>query len=390
MLISDQQLKNIIEAAIMAAGEPLTIDKLLTLFVEQKEPPTRDAVKAAIKQIEEECESRGVELKKVSSGYRFQAKKEFAPWISMMWEEKPARYSRALLETLVLIAYKQPITRGEIEHVRGVAVSSNIVKTLLERDWVKVVGHRDVPGRPALYATTKSFLDYFNLNSLDEMPTLAEIRDLDKITAELDLQPPGVDDYEAADSRDEASGEISDETSDEISDEEIDSNIEDRDDVMLSEHDTAQPADDMESNDNNLESRQVDSDSITDATELTESLSNNEEHDDAMLSEHDTAQPADDMSSNDNNLESWQVDSDDTADATELTESLSNKEDHDDVMLSEHHTAQPVDDMESNDSHIESQQVDSDNIVDTTELTETVDTANAVDSDEDLDSKFGS
>ncbi|MEJ2180621.1 MAG: SMC-Scp complex subunit ScpB, partial [Gammaproteobacteria bacterium] len=152
MPITDEQLKSIIEAAIMAAGEPLSIDKILTLFVEEKEPPTRDAVKEAIKLIETECETRGVELKKVSSGYRFQAKKDFTPWVSRLWEEKPARYSRALLETMVLIAYKQPLTRGEIEHVRGVAVSTHIIKTLLEREWVRVVGHRDVPGKPALYA----------------------------------------------------------------------------------------------------------------------------------------------------------------------------------------------------------------------------------------------
>lgn len=172
----------------MAAGEPLTLDKMMALFVEEKEPPTRDQVKAAIKAIEQESENRGIELKRVSSGYRFQARKDFSPWVSRLWEEKPARYSRALLETLVLIAYKQPITRGEVEQVRGVAVSTNIIKTLLERDWVKVVGHKEVPGRPALYATTKAFLDYFNLKSLEELPTLAEIRDLESIKPELELE----------------------------------------------------------------------------------------------------------------------------------------------------------------------------------------------------------
>jgi len=238
MPITDQQLKQIIEAAIMAAGEPLTIDKLLTLFVEEKEPPTRDAVKTAIQQIIDECATRGIELKKISSGYRFQAKQDFAPWISLLWEEKPARYSRALLETLVLIAYKQPITRGEIEHVRGVAVSSHIIKTLLERDWVKVVGHRDVPGRPALYATTKAFLDYFNLTSLEELPTLAEIRDLDKISAELDLFDPDLaesaaqlDNQVELTETDANEGESNDP---QASDEDIDTNIEDRDDIMLS------------------------------------------------------------------------------------------------------------------------------------------------------------
>jgi len=249
----------------MASSEPLSIEKMLDLFVEEKEPPARDAIKDALGLIETECEARGVELKKVSSGYRFQARKDFAPWVSRLWEEKPARYSRALLETLVLIAYKQPITRGEIEHVRGVAVSTNIIKTLLEREWVRVVGHRDVPGKPALYATTKSFLDYFNLTSLEELPTLAEIRDLDKINPELDLQQPEAEDRlpgdgesvsaeelqqqvaEALDSDSQAgieqqaeiTGEQAATTEDleaEI-EEAIDSNQDDRDDVMLDEHD---------------------------------------------------------------------------------------------------------------------------------------------------------
>jgi len=246
MPISDEQLKQILEAALMAAGEPLTIDKMMSLFVEEKEPPTRDAVKAALKQIEQESETRGIELKKVSSGYRFQAKKDFSPWVSRLWEEKPARYSRALLETLVLVAYKQPITRGEVEQVRGVAVSTNIIKTLLERDWVKVVGHREVPGRPALYGTTKAFLDYFNLKSLDELPTLAEIRDLESIKPELELdleiQPPESEASAVASDEEgssehsvvvesELTEEIAEQDVSEVSEEEIDINIEDTDNI---------------------------------------------------------------------------------------------------------------------------------------------------------------
>lgn len=190
MSLSPEQIKNIVEAALMAAGQPLSIDRLLTLFLDQQQP-SRDDIKSALKLLEEECENRGVELKQVSSGYRYQARQDYAEWVSRLWEEKPPRYSRALLETLSLIAYRQPITRGEIEDVRGVSVSSNIIKTLLERDWVKVVGHRDVPGKPAMYATTRQFLDYFNLKSLSELPTLAEIRDIDSINAELDLVEPG-------------------------------------------------------------------------------------------------------------------------------------------------------------------------------------------------------
>lgn len=226
----------------MAASEPLTIDKMMALFVEDRDPPTRDDVKNAIKVIEQESENRGIELKKVSSGYRFQAKKDFSPWVSRLWEEKPARYSRALLETLVLIAYKQPLTRGEVEQVRGVAVSTNIIKTLLERDWVKVVGHREVPGRPALYATTKAFLDYFNLKSLDELPTLAEIRDLEKINPELNLQEPGAEtasqDSESESDEDQKAGQTelsAEEDSElkevEVSEEEIDINIEDTENI---------------------------------------------------------------------------------------------------------------------------------------------------------------
>jgi len=188
--ITKEHLPRILEAALMASGQPLSIDQMLTLFFDDQQP-SRDEIREALDEIATACERRGVELKQVSSGYRFQARQEYAEWISRLWEEKPPRYSRALLETLVLIAYRQPITRSEIEDVRGVSVSSHIVKTLLEREWVRVVGHRDVPGKPALYATTKQFLDYFNLKSLDELPTLQEIRDLDKINAELELDEPG-------------------------------------------------------------------------------------------------------------------------------------------------------------------------------------------------------
>jgi segregation and condensation protein B len=151
--------------------------------------------------MEEDYQARGYELKQVASGYRLQVKQEFSTWVGRLWEEKPARYTRALLETMALIAYRQPITRGEIEEVRGVSVSSNIIKTLLERDWIKVLGHKDVPGKPTLYGTTKEFLDYFNLKKLDELPTLAEIRDLDSIHPELELDE---------DARDASTGEGSD------------------------------------------------------------------------------------------------------------------------------------------------------------------------------------
>lgn len=185
MPIENEKLKNIIEAALFAADKPLSIEQMLDLF-SPIEQPQRSDLNKILKAIEDEYEQRGIELKQISSGYRFQVRQQYSEWVSKLWEEKPPRYTRALLETLALITYRQPITRAEIEDVRGVAVSTNIMKTLQERGWVKVVGHRDVPGRPALFATTKEFLDYFNLKSMDELPTLAAIKDLDKIGKGID------------------------------------------------------------------------------------------------------------------------------------------------------------------------------------------------------------
>ncbi len=185
--LTPAQLQRIVEGALLAAGKPLAVEDIAALF-DDSDRPEGDAIRAALTTIAEQCAGRGFELREVASGFRFQVIQEVAPWIARLWEEKPQRYSRALLETLALIAYRQPITRGDIEDIRGVAVASNIVKTLLEREWVRVVGHKDVPGRPALYATTRKFLDYFNLANLDNLPTLAEIRDLDSLNAELALE----------------------------------------------------------------------------------------------------------------------------------------------------------------------------------------------------------
>jgi len=179
-------IRKIIEGALLAVGKPLDIGKLENLFEDEERPP-RDQIKAALEEIEGDCRERGFELKQVASGYRFQVRQELSTWVNRLWEEKPKRYSRAMLETLSLIAYRQPLTRGDIELVRGVAVSSDIIKTLQERDWVRVVGYRDVPGKPALYATTKQFLDYFNLKSLEHLPALGEIKDLAELDPELEL-----------------------------------------------------------------------------------------------------------------------------------------------------------------------------------------------------------
>jgi len=182
-------LKNIIEAALLAAGRPLSLDAMQALFNEI-ECPDKKELRAALQELIDDYQGRGIEVAEVSSGWRIQVRQECSPWVSRLWDERPARYSRALMETLALIAYRQPITRGEIEDIRGVSVSSSIVKTLMEREWVRVVGQRDVPGKPSLYGTTREFLDYFGLRSLDELPTLAELRDLDEINRELDLNDP--------------------------------------------------------------------------------------------------------------------------------------------------------------------------------------------------------
>ena len=180
-----EKLKPVLEALFSASDKPLSVNQLFELFVGDIEQPSKDDIRQAIKQLTEKYENSGFELKQVASGFRFQVRADFETWVVRLWEQKPPRYSRALLETLALIAYRQPITRGEIEDIRGVSVSSSIINTLQERDWIKSLGHKEVPGRPTLYGTTNAFLDYFNLKSLNELPTLAEIRDLDQFHPEF-------------------------------------------------------------------------------------------------------------------------------------------------------------------------------------------------------------
>lgn len=181
-------LKNILEALLLASGEPLTVATMASVFSDE-ERPTNSEIGKALQELEGDYAERGLELKEVASGFRLQVRQEVHPWVSRLWEERPQRYSRALLETLALIAYRQPITRGDIEEVRGVSVRSSIVRTLQEREWIRVVGHRDVPGKPALFGTTRVFLDYFNIKSLDDLPSLAEIMDMGSIEPELDFEP---------------------------------------------------------------------------------------------------------------------------------------------------------------------------------------------------------
>ena len=180
-----QNLKNIIEAVLMAADKPMTLSDLLKVFDSDSEQPERTDLKTVIEELQQDFSDRGIELVEVASGYRLQVREAYASWVNKIFDEKPARYSRALLETLAIIAYRQPITRSEIEEIRGVSVSSSIVKTLQEREWVRIVGHRDVPGKPSLLATTKEFLDYFNLKKLSELPSLQEIKDFDQMNPDL-------------------------------------------------------------------------------------------------------------------------------------------------------------------------------------------------------------
>jgi segregation and condensation protein B len=186
--MDESEIKHVIEAALLAAGRPLTLDKLADLFAAKGGSPDKAVLKRALEALASDYQGRGIELKEVASGYRVQVKRTMTDWLQPLWEERAPRYTRALLETLALVAYRQPITRAEIEEVRGVVVSTNIIRTLLERNWVRVVGHRDVPGKPAMFGTTRDFLDYFGLKKLEDLPTLAEIKDgLPELSPQTDL-----------------------------------------------------------------------------------------------------------------------------------------------------------------------------------------------------------
>ncbi|HKM37042.1 MAG TPA: SMC-Scp complex subunit ScpB [Thiopseudomonas sp.] len=175
-----QQFSNVLEALLLAAGKPLSLERIADLFDTDMQPSTAQ-IKAALEQLDADSKGRSYQLTEVASGFRLQVRPEYSPWVGRLWEERPQRYSRATLETLALIAYRQPITRGEIEDVRGVAVSAQLIKTLLEREWIRVVGYKDVPGKPAMLATTKAFLDYFNLRTLDELPNHSELQELQAV-----------------------------------------------------------------------------------------------------------------------------------------------------------------------------------------------------------------
>ncbi len=188
--MNDQYVKNVIEAAMLAAGRPLSLDELVGVF-DERDGSNAEEVRGALAALTADYETRGLELLEVASGYRIQIRAAVAEPVSRLWQERPAKYSRAMLETLALVAYRQPITRGEIEQIRGVAVNPNIIKTLLERSWIRVVGHRDVPGKPELLGTTREFLDYFSLKKLDDLPTLAQLKELEDLRVQLSLPGAG-------------------------------------------------------------------------------------------------------------------------------------------------------------------------------------------------------
>jgi segregation and condensation protein B len=188
--MNEQYVKNVIEAALLAAGRPLSVDELVAVF-DQRDGSSVEEVRAGVAALRADYETRGLELIEVASGFRIQIRGTVAEAVSRLWVERPAKYSRALLETLALVAYRQPITRGEIEQIRGVAVNPSIIKTMLERNWIRVVGHRDVPGRPELLGTTRDFLDYFGLKKLDDLPTLTQLKELEELRVQLAL--PGAE-----------------------------------------------------------------------------------------------------------------------------------------------------------------------------------------------------
>ena len=186
----ERKLNEILEALLLSASRPISIEDMIKVFEEPK--PTKDEIRTALNEIDDACSSRGIELKRIASGYRLQVKQSFSEYVAKLWEEKPQKFSKASLETLSLIAYKQPITRGEIEEIRGVTVGTQLIRSLMERGWIKIVGQRDVPGKPSLYSTTKEFLDYFGLQHLRELPELPQLPDLQSIELDLPLEEPEV------------------------------------------------------------------------------------------------------------------------------------------------------------------------------------------------------
>jgi segregation and condensation protein B len=260
--MSQEKVKNVIEAALMVSTKPLSIASILSLFEsEQSLQPERNDIRAALEELQQDYSGRGIELAEIASGFRVQARDEFAPWVNHLFDERPPRYSRALLETLAIIAYRQPITRGEIEEIRGVSVSGTIVKTLFEREWIKGVGHRDVPGKPELLVTTKAFLDYFNLKKLSDLPALADIKDFDSINPDL---------FEALEGEAKSNAEKNDA-------DKLDAEAEASIDSESAEHgDSAEEISEAAGAENNSDNEDVVVESISEEPETTEAASDEE------------------------------------------------------------------------------------------------------------------
>lgn len=308
MSMNIEKIKQIIEASLLAAGSSLSKDRIVELFAEDEKVKVTDVTKA-LDMLKKETEGRGIELVEVATGFRYQARQDYAEWIARLWEERPSRYSRALLETLSLIAYRQPTTRSDIEQVRGVGVSSSIVKTLLEREWVRVVGHRDVPGKPALYATTKQFLDYFGLKSLDELPSLAEIKDLDNLNPELQFDK---EDENSAKQSEEGSNESSESSSDD--DETVDEGPGDERTVSESSADHDELAESAE----NTVQESSDGDIQEQDSEKEEELLDQDENfeEDAQSSSDKQQWPDDELSEKDNVDDDGSVEGEEESDST--------------------------------------------------------------------------
>ena len=310
MTITPDNLKSIIEALLMASDEALDAKRIRALLSEEKDGPSLDEVKKALLQLQQDYLEKSFDLVETANGFSFRVKQDYAPWVAKLWELKPPRYSRALYETLALIAYKQPITRAEIEEVRGVAVSSHTVKTLMERDWVKIIGHKDLPGKPALLATTKTFLDYFNLKSLTDLPSLQALQDLDKAGEQMEI--------ELKLSAEQSEGEESNEQNDSINENESNENhvlsdeaeltvIDDSkdDNESTDEHELSDDAE-LTADDSNND---VELTAVDDSSDANESMDQHELSDDAELTD-DMLDTTDELTINDDAVAA------DTCDAT--------------------------------------------------------------------------
>ncbi len=317
--MNEQDLKHIIEATLLAAGRPVTSQQLLDLF-DERERPTPELLQAALALLAADYEARGIELVEVASGWRIQVRPRSMDVVSRLWQERPSRYSRALLETLALIAYRQPITRSEIEEIRGVAISSTIMRTMQERNWIRVVGHREVPGRPELLGTTREFLDYFGLKSLDQLPTLADLRDVENIGVQLEL-PGGEAAAQAAASEgetSEASAESTAETSEAATEEATAEVAEESTAESTEESSEESPEEFIAEATEEASADETEDEASAESAESVESADASTEGDD--LAEEDEDEDADDEGNSGSDASTLVASDDESDDAREMRE----------------------------------------------------------------------